>query len=163
MTVWVGETEKMFHTKGMAGFTLYPDRAYLEIHGQVYNPTDRPQTFLWWANPAVPVNDATQSIFPPDVHAVMDHGKRAVSKFPIADGVYYKYDYAPGTDISRYKTSLCRPPIWHITRTIILSAITTTTARRGFCISRITMFPPAKAVDLGLRGLWQGVGSQSDR
>lgn len=102
-TVWVGETEKMFHTKGMAGFTLYPDRAYLEIRGQVYNPTDRPQTFLWWANPAVAVNDDTQSVFPPDVHAVMDHGKRAVSKFPIADGVYYKVDYAPGTDISRYR------------------------------------------------------------
>ncbi|MBO5278949.1 MAG: DUF5107 domain-containing protein [Lachnospiraceae bacterium] len=102
-TVWVGETEKMFHTKGMAGFTVYPDRAYLEIKGQVYNPTDRPQTFLWWANPAVAVSDDTQSIFPPDVHAVMDHGKRDVSKFPIADGVYYKVDYAPGTDISRYK------------------------------------------------------------
>jgi len=102
-TVWVGETEKMFHTKGMAGFTVYPDRAYLEIKGQIYNPTDRPQTFLWWANPAVAVNDDTQSIFPPDVHAVMDHGKRAVSKFPIADGEYYKVDYSPGTDISRYK------------------------------------------------------------
>lgn len=103
VTVWVGETEKMFHTKGMAGFTVYPDKAYLEIKGQVYNPTDRPQTFLWWANPAVAVNDSTQSIFPPDVHAVMDHGKRAVSKFPIADGEYYKVNYAPGTDISRYK------------------------------------------------------------
>lgn len=103
VTVWVGETEKMFHTKGMAGFTVYPDKAYLEIRGQVYNPTGRPQTFLWWANPAVAVNDHTQSIFPPDVHAVMDHGKRDVSKFPIADGVYYKVDYAPGTDISRYK------------------------------------------------------------
>lgn len=103
VTVWVGETEKMFHTKGMAGFTVYPDKAYLEIKGQVYNPTDRPQTFLWWANPAVAVNDYTQSIFPPDVHAVMDHGKRAVSKFPIADGEYYKVNYAPGTDISRYK------------------------------------------------------------
>ena len=103
VTVWVGETEKMFHTKGMAGFTVYPDKAYLEIKGQVYNPTDRPQTFLWWANPAVAVGDCTQSIFPPDVHAVMDHGKRDVSKFPIADGVYYKYDYSPGTDISRYK------------------------------------------------------------
>ena len=102
-TVWVGETEKMFHTKGMAGFTVYPHKAYLEIRGQVYNPTDRPQTFLWWANPAVAVNDDTQSIFPPDVHAVMDHGKRAVSKFPIADGEYYKVNYAPGTDISRYK------------------------------------------------------------
>lgn len=103
VTVWVGETEKMFHTKGMAGFTVYPDKAYLEIKGQVYNPTDRTQTFLWWANPAVAVNDYTQSIFPPDVHAVMDHGKRAVSKFPIADGEYYKVNYAPGTDISRYK------------------------------------------------------------
>ncbi|MCM1252202.1 MAG: DUF5107 domain-containing protein [Clostridium sp.] len=102
-TVWVGEIEKMFHTKGMAGFTIYPDKAYLEIKGQLYNPTDRPQTFLWWANPAVAVNDDTQSIFPPDVHAVMDHGKRAVSKFPIADGEYYKVNYAPGTDISRYK------------------------------------------------------------
>lgn len=103
ITVWCGETEKMFHTKGMAGFTVYPDKAYLEIKGQVYNPTDRVQTFLWWANPAVTVNDFTQSIFPPDVHAVMDHGKRDVSAFPIADGVYYKVDYAPGTDISRYK------------------------------------------------------------
>ncbi|MBQ8541556.1 MAG: DUF5107 domain-containing protein [Clostridia bacterium] len=103
ITVWVGEVEKMFHTKGMAGFTVHPDKAYLEIKGQVYNPTERTQTFLWWANPAVAVNDYTQSIFPPDVHAVMDHGKRDVSKFPIADGVYYKYDYAPGTDISRYK------------------------------------------------------------
>jgi tetratricopeptide (TPR) repeat protein len=63
-----------------------------------------PQTFLWWANPAVHVNDDYQSIFPPDVYAVMDHGKRAVSSFPIATGVYYKVDYAPGTDISRYKT-----------------------------------------------------------
>ncbi len=103
VTVWVGEIEKMFHTKGMAGFTVYPDKAYLEIKGQVYNPTDRPQTFLWWANPAVAVNDYTRSIFPPDVCAVMDHGKRDVSKFPIADGMYYKVNYAPGTDISRYK------------------------------------------------------------
>lgn len=103
VTVWTGEIEKMFHTKGMAGFTLYPHRAYLEIKGQVYNPTDRPQTFLWWANPAVAVNDHTQSVFPPDVTAVMDHGKRDVSKFPIAEGIYYKVNYAPGTDISRYK------------------------------------------------------------
>ncbi len=103
VTVWVGETEKMFHTKAAAGFTVYPDKAYLEVKGQIYNPTSRPQTFLWWANPAVAVNDYTQSIFPPDVHAVMDHGKRDVSKFPISDSVYYKIDYAPGTDISRYK------------------------------------------------------------
>ncbi|MDO3626212.1 DUF5107 domain-containing protein [Mucilaginibacter sp. BT774] len=102
-TVWVSEVEKMFHTKGMAGFTLYPDKAYLEIKAQLYNRTNLPQTFLWWANPAVQVNEYYQSIFPPDVHAVFDHGKRDVSSFPIATGTYYKVDYSPGTDISRYK------------------------------------------------------------
>lgn len=102
-TIWVNEVERMFHTKGMAGFTLHPDKAYLEIKGKLYNRTPLPQTFLWWANPAVKVNDHYQSVFPPDVNAVFDHGKRDVSDFPIATGTYYKVDYAPGTDISRYK------------------------------------------------------------
>ncbi len=102
-SVIVGEIENMFRTKGMTRFTLYPGKAYLELSTQLYNRTDSPQTFLWWANPAVAVNGDTQSIFPPDVHAVMDHGKRDVSAFPIAKGVYYKVDYAPGTDISRYR------------------------------------------------------------
>jgi len=102
-TVWVNELEIMFRTKGMAGFTLYPGKAYLEISGKLFNPTPFPQTFLWWANPAVKVNDHYQSVFPPDVHAVFDHGKRDVSDFPIATGTYYKVNYAPGTDISRYK------------------------------------------------------------
>nr|WP_261387699.1 DUF5107 domain-containing protein [Chitinophaga pinensis] len=103
-TVWVNEVEVMFRTKGMAGFTLYPDKAYLEIKGRLFNRTMFPQTFLWWANPAVKVNEHYQSVFPPDVYAVFDHGKRDVSDFPIATGTYYKVDYAPGTDISRYHT-----------------------------------------------------------
>ena len=103
ISVWVSEMEKMFHQKGMAGFTLRPGCAYLEIKGRVYNRTDMPQTFLWWANPAVYVNDAYQSVFPPDINAVFDHGKRAVSSFPIATGTYYKMDYSAGVDISNYK------------------------------------------------------------
>ena len=102
-TVWVNERERMFHQRGAAGFTLRPGKAYLEIQGRLYNPTPVPQTFLWWANPAVAVNDDYQSVFPSDVNAVFDHGKRDVSSFPIATGVYYKMDYSPGTDISRYK------------------------------------------------------------
>ena len=102
-TVWVNEVERMFRTKGMAGFTLHPGKAYLQITGKLYNRTPLPQTFLWWANPAVKVNDDYQSVFPPDVNAVFDHGKRDVSTFPIATGTYYKVDYSPGTDISRYK------------------------------------------------------------
>jgi tetratricopeptide (TPR) repeat protein len=102
-TVWVNEIERMFRTKGMAGFRLYPGKAYLEINVKLYNRTPFAQTFLWWANPAVKVNDHYQSVFPPDVHAVFDHGKRDVSEFPIARGTYYKVDYSAGVDISRYK------------------------------------------------------------
>ena len=102
-SVTLGETDRINGTRGNARITLYPDKAYIEIRGQLYNPTDYPQTFLWWANPAVSVNDDTFSVFPPDVNAVMDHGKRAVSTFPIATGEYYKADYSAGVDISRYK------------------------------------------------------------
>lgn len=102
-SVLIHDVDQMYGTKGMAKITLYPQKAYIEITGQLYNRTNMPQTFLWWANPAVPVNDNTQSVFPPDVHAVMDHGKRDVSRFPIATGIYYKKDYSEGVDISRYK------------------------------------------------------------
>ena len=103
VTVFLGETDRMYGTKCCAAITLYPGKAYIEIRGTLFNPTDYPQSFLWWANPAVSVNDHTFSVFPPDVNAVMDHGKRAVSTFPIATGEYYKADYSAGVDISRYR------------------------------------------------------------
>ena len=103
VSVELSEVDQMYGTKGKMTFTLYPDKAYIEIRGQLYNRTNLPQTFLWWANPAVSVNDDTQSVFPPDVCAVFDHGKRDVSTFPIATGVYYKHDYGAGVDISRYR------------------------------------------------------------
>lgn len=101
-TVWCNEVERMFGLKGMHGITLYPDKAYIEIKGKVFNRTPFPQTFLWWANPAVAVDDAYKSVFPSDVNAVFDHGKREVSSFPIAAGIYYKHDYSEGVDISKY-------------------------------------------------------------
>lgn len=103
ITVWCNEVERMFRMKAMQGFTLHPSKAFIEIKVQVYNRTAFPQTFLWWANPAVVVNDEYYSVFPPDVHAVLDHGKREVSNFPISTGEYYKYNYSEGVDISKYK------------------------------------------------------------
>lgn len=102
-TVWVIETERMTYQKSMAGFTLHPGKAYLEVTVRLINDTPFPQTFLWWANPAVAAGDDYQAVFPPDVRAVYDHGKRDVSSFPVATGVYYKIDYSGGVDISRYK------------------------------------------------------------
>lgn len=103
VTLAVGDVDEMYGSRVVTRFTLYPGRAWIEIEAQLYNRTPFSQTFLWWANPAVPVNDDTQSVFPPDVTAVFDHGKRDVSSFPIARGVYYKHDYSAGVDISRYK------------------------------------------------------------
>lgn len=103
VSIQLGDTDRMYGTKCVTTITLYTQKAYVEVTGKLFNPTRFSQTFLWWANPAVAVNDHTQSIFPPDVHAVMDHGKRDVSTFPIATGIYYKHDYREGVDISRYK------------------------------------------------------------
>lgn len=102
-SILLHDVDQMYGTKEITKITLYPGKAYIEITGQLYNRTAMPQTFLWWANPAVPANENTQSVFPPDVHAVMDHGKRDVSRFPVATGTYYKMDYSEGVDISCYK------------------------------------------------------------
>jgi tetratricopeptide (TPR) repeat protein len=102
-TLWMGERDRIGGTKMTMGITLRAGSAVIEITAELYNPTGEAQSFLWWANPAVRAHDETRSVFPPDVHAVMDHGKRDVSRFPIATGVYYKTDYSRGVDISRYK------------------------------------------------------------
>src|SRR6202795_1905850 len=38
-TLWCSEIERMFFTKGLHGFTLYPNRAIVEISVQLYNRT----------------------------------------------------------------------------------------------------------------------------
>ena len=102
-TVWISEIDKFSRMKGMIGFSLYPDKAYLEMTIKLYNRTPISQSFLWWANAAVHANDNYQFIFPPDVNYVFDHGRRDVSEFPIATDIYYKWDYSSGVDISYYK------------------------------------------------------------
>ena len=48
------------------------------------------------------VNDDTISVFPEDVTAVYDHGKRDVISFPYAEGTYYKHKY-DHVNIAQYK------------------------------------------------------------
>jgi tetratricopeptide (TPR) repeat protein len=93
-TVWLSEHEPMNRMKGMHGICLHPGKAYLELKARVYNRTSQPQTFLWWANMAARVHEDYQSFFPPDVSAVADHAKRAMSAFPRCAGRYYGIDYA---------------------------------------------------------------------
>lgn len=97
------EVDRMRGLEIHTHISLEAHDARVRIDGSVSNPTDSHQTFLWWANPAVAVNREYQALFPPDVQAVFDHGKRDVSRFPIATGTYYKIDYSDGVDISWYK------------------------------------------------------------
>lgn len=101
--VLLGEIDRMYGLRVGTRISLCPEDARIHIRSEVSNRTQLPQTFLWWANPAVSVNDKYQATFPPDVRAVFDHGKRDVSRFPIATGTYYKVDYSHGVDISRYR------------------------------------------------------------
>ncbi len=104
-TVWTGEVEPFNRLKGMVGVTLEPGRSYIKAKVRVYNRTNQPQVFMWWANLAVPVNETYKTIFPPDVEWVNDHDRRCVMSWPIAKGVYHTarpFDYGTGTDISMY-------------------------------------------------------------
>ncbi|MDR0831714.1 MAG: DUF5107 domain-containing protein, partial [Bacillales bacterium] len=102
VTLIISDRDLINGTRMTAEYNLYSDKAYLEVKVNLYNTTNMPQSFLWWANPAVSVNKYTKSIFPPDVSYVFDHGKKDFINFPLANGEYYKIKYK-NTDISRYK------------------------------------------------------------
>jgi tetratricopeptide (TPR) repeat protein len=93
VTVWCSDYDRASGMKGMHGVCLHPEKALVELKARLYNGTERVQTFLWWANVAARVNEHYQSFFPPDVRYVADHAKRAVSSFPLAEGMYYGVDY----------------------------------------------------------------------
>ncbi|HVU34673.1 MAG TPA: DUF5107 domain-containing protein, partial [Opitutaceae bacterium] len=92
-TVWLSDHDPLQRMKGMHGVCLRPGRAVLELRVRAYNRTPFPQTFLWWANVATEVHEGYQSFFPPDVHYVADHAKRAMSAYPRCRDHYYGIDY----------------------------------------------------------------------
>lgn len=93
VTVWCSDHDPFTRMKGMHGVRLRPDRSTLEVRVRLYNRSELTQSFLWWANVAARVDEDYQSFFPPDVHLVADHARRAVTGFPAADGPYYGIDY----------------------------------------------------------------------
>ena len=92
-TVWCSDHDPFHRMKGMHGIRLRPDSTVIELKVRLFNRSDEPQTFLWWANVAAEVHSEYQSFFPSDVTTVADHAKRAVSTFPAASGLYYGVDY----------------------------------------------------------------------
>ena len=138
----------MQRMKGMHGVCLRPGEAVLELKVRLYNRTPFTQTFLWWANAATRVHEKYQSFFPPDVRFVADHAKRAITSFPLIQGLYYGVDYGDrarnGVLQMKCRASLCptaairlttsagtrtfpsRPATWSLAQSRISSADTTT-------------------------------------
>ena len=92
-TVWCSDHDPICRMKGMHGVCLHPGRSYIELKVRAYNRTPFVQTFLWWANVATRVHEGYQSFFPPDVHYVADHAKRAMSEYPLCKGFYYGVNF----------------------------------------------------------------------
>ncbi|RXZ68632.1 DUF5107 domain-containing protein [Agromyces albus] len=97
ITVWCSDHDPFARMKGMHGIRLRPDSSLIEARVRLFNRTEVPQTFLWWANVAAAVNDGYQSFFPTDVTTVADHARRATTTFPEA-GRYYGVDYRARAD-----------------------------------------------------------------
>jgi tetratricopeptide (TPR) repeat protein len=93
VTVWHSDLDPLQRMRGTHGVRLRPGSSLVEVEARLYNRTDEPQTFLWWANAAARVHGNYQSFFPTDVRYVADHARRAVTAFPRADRPYYGVDY----------------------------------------------------------------------
>lgn len=93
VVVWHSDLDPLQRMRGTHGVRLRPGSSLIEVEARLYNCTDVPQTFLWWANAAVRVHEKYQSFFPADVRYVADHARRAITAFPRADRPYYGVDY----------------------------------------------------------------------
>ncbi|MCQ6270722.1 DUF5107 domain-containing protein [Pseudarthrobacter sp. R1] len=93
VTVWHSDLDPLQRMRGSHGVRLRPGSSLIEVEARLYNRTDEPQTFLWWANVAARAHEKYQSFFPTDVNFVADHARRAITAFPEADRPYYGVDY----------------------------------------------------------------------
>lgn len=100
-TVWCSDHDPFARMKGMHGIRLTAGSTLLELKVRLYNRSDLPQTFLWWANASAGVHSDYQSFFPDDVDLVADHARRALSSFPAATDTYYGIDYPARLGLDR--------------------------------------------------------------
>lgn len=108
ITVWLSEHDPIDRMKGMVGIRLRAGECVFETCVKLDNTTSMRQSFLWWENAAVPVNEQYNIFFPEDVNYVRFHYKRSVSTYPIADnrfGAYNGIIYDGETYISQHKNT----------------------------------------------------------
>jgi len=106
-TLWLGELERRHRMRLLLGITVYPDKSYVEVTTKIFNRTPVVNSFLYFANPAVHVDENYQVLFPPGTQYVTQHAKNEFAQWPIANERYggRRYD---NVDISWWK-NLTRP------------------------------------------------------
>lgn len=101
--VLIGDVERISHMSWSVEFRLYPGRACLEDHVNLYNRTPMRQRYFYWTNACVEGNDRTQVIFP--FSKVFTGNRRArLLDWPVRDGIDYSYcrNYDGGTSVGGF-------------------------------------------------------------
>lgn len=89
-SIIVGEVECLRRMEYTVTLTLHPDRCYLQSDVLLCNRTDYPQSFYYWANAAVSVDDNSRFIIP--VRGARGHGfKGKPFPWPKSHGVDYSW------------------------------------------------------------------------
>ncbi len=101
-TLWLSELERRHRMRFMLGLTLHPGKSYIQATVKMINRTPYVNSFLYFANPAVHVDETYQVIFPPDVEFVTQHAKREFSEWPVSNSRYGGRKYN-NEDISWWK------------------------------------------------------------
>ncbi|MBN2325530.1 MAG: DUF5107 domain-containing protein [Candidatus Omnitrophica bacterium] len=101
-TVWMGELERRHRMRFLLGLTLHPGKSLLEATIKIFNRTPYVNSFLYFANPAVHVDETYQVIFPPETEYVTQHAKREFSEWPVSNSRYGGKQY-DNVDISWWK------------------------------------------------------------
>ena len=106
-TLWLGELERRHRMRLLLGLTVYPDKSYIELTTKIFNRTPMVNSFLYFANPSVHVDETYQVLFPPGTQYVTQHAKKEFAQWPVANSRYGGRQY-DNVDISWWK-NLTKP------------------------------------------------------
>ena len=80
-SIWIGNKDQVYGSQWRVELVLRPDRALLEQHVELYNPTDVRHRYYWWTNAAVQAWDDSRLVYPTELMAT--HGFTSVEPWPI--------------------------------------------------------------------------------
>jgi tetratricopeptide (TPR) repeat protein len=104
MTAWISELDRVRQIRSLAGFTLRPNRALLEISVRLYNGSDRPQAFLWCDDPAFGADRQFKSAIATESYGILEpaDSRRHNANTPASAGGFRNYACCLVPDAGRH-------------------------------------------------------------